>query len=96
MDLNAALYDWNLTTVVPEGKIEVVITFNGEVEQKWQHTLPSPIVRVWKWNGKNLSEVNLFVTKNIPVVSYSDPVLPSIYLGMHNRQVCSQGTFRQY
>ncbi|KAJ8923794.1 hypothetical protein NQ315_010376 [Exocentrus adspersus] len=87
IDSHAKEFDWNLTAVLPEGKLRASLILNN-VERTWQYTFTSPIVRVWGWNGKNLTEVNLFSQKNIPnVVISSEAYLPSIYIGMHNRQL---------
>ncbi|KAJ8970001.1 hypothetical protein NQ314_001430 [Rhamnusium bicolor] len=86
IDTTSKLFDWNLTATLPEGKLRASTVLNN-VEHSWQYTFPSPIVRVWRWSGRNLSEVNLFAPKNIPNIIISAPFLPSIYIGMHNKQL---------
>ncbi|CAH1153719.1 unnamed protein product [Phaedon cochleariae] len=79
-------YDWNLTAVLPEGKLRASIRHEN-MEDSWTHIFPSPIVRVWKWNGKNISEIDLFAVENVPGVVSSGLSWPSIYIGMHNKQL---------
>ncbi|XP_018578917.1 eukaryotic translation initiation factor 2-alpha kinase [Anoplophora glabripennis] len=86
IDGHTKLFDWNLTAVLPEGKLKASTILNN-VEHSWQYTFTSPIVRIWRWSGKNLTEVNLFAPNNIPNLIISSSYLPSIYIGMHNRQL---------
>ncbi|KAJ8949152.1 hypothetical protein NQ318_012900 [Aromia moschata] len=85
IDPTSKTFDWNLTAVLPEGKLTASTILNN-VEHSWQYQFNSPIVRVWRWTGRNLSEVDLFAPKNIPNILIS-PILPSIYIGMHNKQL---------
>ncbi|KAG5899731.1 hypothetical protein JTB14_030119 [Gonioctena quinquepunctata] len=80
------LYDWNVTAILPEGKIKASITYDNQV-QSWTHIFSAPIVRVWKWTGKNLAEIDLFAPKNIPNIVVADSLCPSIYVAMHNKQL---------
>nr|CAH7751849.1 unnamed protein product [Callosobruchus chinensis] len=87
IDDQVRLYDWNLTAIVPKGLIRVVISHENMQQYSWQHIFTSPIVRIWKWTGRNLTEVNLFATQGVPKVIADTPLLPSIYLGMHDEQL---------
>lgn len=60
---------------------------NNMVENSWQYKFNSPIVRVWRWDGMKLGEVNLFDTKNMPGLVTTNSILPSIYVGMDKKQV---------
>ncbi|CAH1964479.1 unnamed protein product [Acanthoscelides obtectus] len=87
IDNQVRLYDWNLTAIVPKGLLRVVISQENVTKHSWQHTFTSPIVRIWKWTGSNLTEVNLFTNQGVPKVITDTPLLPSIYLGMHDEQL---------
>nr|XP_023011887.1 eukaryotic translation initiation factor 2-alpha kinase [Leptinotarsa decemlineata] len=83
---NIQLFNWNVTAVLPEGKIKASISHNDQV-QSWIHTFSAPIVRVWRWTGKNLVEINLFAPRNMPNIIIDESLCPSIYLAMHNKQL---------
>ncbi|XP_060516422.1 eukaryotic translation initiation factor 2-alpha kinase isoform X2 [Cylas formicarius] len=85
--INTKPLTWNVSAVVPKGLL-FVSTFATQKTNSWQIQLNAPIVRVWVWNGVTLSEVDLFVPKNIPtLMTGSAGNLPSLYIGMHNRQL---------
>lgn len=79
------LINWNFSAIIPEGKLFALVKNNDE-EVRWNFNFNSPIVKIWKWNGKDLSEVNIFLLQNATDLVGSQ-FLPSIYLGMHNRQL---------
>lgn len=73
-----AVLDLNITAILPEG---IVKSFgNG---YNWQYKFPSPIVNVWKWDGKILSQINLFAPKSVN----TNEISPVLYIGMHKKQV---------
>lgn len=77
--------DWNFSAIIPEGKLSAFVKHNN-LERKWQYIFSAPIVRIWTWNGKDLSEVNIFsLPTSQEIVGKS--FLPSLYLGMHKRQL---------
>ncbi|XP_072402239.1 eukaryotic translation initiation factor 2-alpha kinase [Diabrotica undecimpunctata] len=73
---NTDKVDWNVSAILPDGILKVSFRHN-DVNNKWNHVFTSPIVRVWIWSGKNMSEIDLFVPGHSP----------SIYLGMHEKQL---------
>lgn len=77
--------DWNFSAVIPEGKLFAFMRHNDE-ENGWQYIFDAPIVKIWKWNGKDLSEVNVFSLQNVQKI-VTTSFLPSIYLGMHKQQL---------
>ncbi|XP_076261905.1 pancreatic eIF-2alpha kinase isoform X1 [Rhynchophorus ferrugineus] len=74
----------NITAVIPEGLLTVLLK-NNDIINTWQYKFNSPIVKVWTTNGLELNEVNLFSVKNTPNIV--DPLSPSIYIGMHQKQL---------
>ncbi|XP_057656757.1 eukaryotic translation initiation factor 2-alpha kinase [Diorhabda carinulata] len=86
INLNSDLFDWNISAIVPEGELKVYVTHKN-VEHLWTYVFPSPIVRIWKFSGKDVSEIDLFSLKNAPQVVPDSSIFPSIYLGMHKKQL---------
>lgn len=86
INLNSDLFDWNVSAIVPEGKLRVFVTHKN-VEHLWNYVFPSPIVRIWKFSGKDVSEIDLFSLKNAPQFVPDGSISPSIYLGMHKKQL---------
>lgn len=84
--IDPKLFNPNITAVVPEGLLSVSLEKNGLTE-KWQYRFNAPIVRVWNWNGMELNEVNLFLSKNAPQLVTPTSLLPSIYIGIHKKQL---------
>lgn len=84
-DPNVNLFSWNITAVVPDG-ILIANSAHGMIHDNWQYQFPSPIVRIWKWNGHTLSEVDLFKLR-ADQSSKELELTPSIYLGMHKKQL---------
>ncbi|KAL1492916.1 hypothetical protein ABEB36_011082 [Hypothenemus hampei] len=86
--VDTKLFESNVTAILPEGLVKV--SFIKE-ERNWQYKFHSPIVKIWKWDGMKLHEVNLFDSQNIPgLENPSSNILPSIYVGMHRRQLYIQ------
>lgn len=82
-------YEFDISAILPEGKLNAKI-IRDATEYSWDHTFTSPIVSIWKWNGQDLEAVNVF--KTMPKTEMVE--MPhAIYLGMHNKQVCSIGTY---
>lgn len=79
-------FNSNISAIVPEGLLLVSARKNNLGEMSWQYKFHSPIVRVWKWDGSSLEEINLFEPKNMPGL-VTPEILPSIYIGMHKKQV---------
>lgn len=69
----------NITAVPPEGLV-IVKRVNSQ-QLLFQHKFDSPIVEVWHWNGLELIDIDIFD----PATDNS--ILPSIYLGMYQRQL---------
>ncbi|CAH1103142.1 unnamed protein product [Psylliodes chrysocephalus] len=97
INLNSELFDWNVSAILPEGKLRASVVHNN-VEESWNYIFDSPIVKIWRWSGKNLSEIDLFAPRNVPqVVTTGTSLLPSIYLGMHNKQLyIHESSFMQH
>lgn len=85
--IDTKLFDSNVSAVIPEGLLLVSSIRNNLEEHIWQYKFHSPIVRVWKWDGMKLNEVNLFEPRNLPGLITQSTILPSIYIGMHKKQV---------
>lgn len=79
-------FNSNISAIVPEGLLLVSARKNNLGEMSWQYKFHSPIVRVWKWDGSSLEEINLFEPKNMPGL-VTPEILPSIYIGMHKKQL---------
>ncbi|CAG9759267.1 unnamed protein product [Ceutorhynchus assimilis] len=84
--IDTKVFDANISAVIPEGLLSVSSMKNNK-EQSWQYKFQSPIVRVWKWDGIALTEINLFESKNMPGLIASPNIMPSIYIGMHKKQL---------
>lgn len=83
------LFDWNITTILPEGKIHASKIFD-KIEKTWKYKFDAPIVRVWRWNGQNLDEINLFAPRTVPKLifdSAENQLTFAIYVGMHDYQL---------
>lgn len=80
INLNPDVTKFNLSAILPEGIVTAKIE-QGQV--LWTHQFDSPIVNVWKWDGRDIVTVNLF--------DYAKPsetlLSPAIYVGMHNKQL---------
>ncbi|XP_044257355.1 eukaryotic translation initiation factor 2-alpha kinase [Tribolium madens] len=87
-DSNKNLFNWNISAIIPDGLL-LASNFQNNVETTWQYQFPSPIVRVWRWNGHKLTEINLFQVKN----SKETEISPAIYLGMHKKQLYIHESF---
>ncbi|XP_066152820.1 eukaryotic translation initiation factor 2-alpha kinase [Euwallacea fornicatus] len=85
--IDTKVFDSNISAIIPEGLLFVSSIKENMEESTWQYKFHSPIVRVWKWDGSNLNEVNLFEPKNMPGLIVPANVLPSIYIGMHKKQL---------
>lgn len=85
VDQTSNLFNWNISAIIPDG---LLIASNSEenVKTSWQYHFNSPIVRIWKWDGKKISEIDLFAIKT-DKSSVGTQISPSIYLGMHKKQV---------
>lgn len=82
IDLTAKRRQWNVTAVLPDGVIQVTQILDS-IATSWHYKFTSPIVKIWKWSGFDLQEIDLFSLKTGPESSIS----PAIYVGMHNRQL---------
>lgn len=76
----------NISAIVPKGLLLVSARNNHLGEFSWQYKFHSPIVRVWKWDGSSLEEINLFEPKHTSGL-VTPEILPSIYVAMHKNQV---------
>ncbi|XP_066247464.1 eukaryotic translation initiation factor 2-alpha kinase [Euwallacea similis] len=85
--IDTKVFDSNISAIIPEGLLFVSSIKDNMEESTWQYKFHSPIVRVWKWDGIKLHEVNLFQPKNMPGLVVPANVLPSIYIGMHKKQL---------
>lgn len=83
IDVNAKKIKWNITTVLPDGLLEVNHVLNN-AHVSWQYQFASPIVKVWKWSGVSLEEIDMFTPK---AESFLSPINAALYIGMHNKQV---------
>jgi translation initiation factor 2-alpha kinase 3 len=85
IDPTTNLFNWNLTAIIPDGLL-IASNYGNNVKTTWQYHFPSPIVRVWKWNGYKLSEIDLFEMK-VKKDSGETQMSPAIYIGMHKKQL---------
>ncbi|XP_044766134.1 eukaryotic translation initiation factor 2-alpha kinase [Coccinella septempunctata] len=83
IDVNARKIKWNITAVLPDGLLEVDHVLN-DAHVSWQYQFSSPIVKVWKWSGTTLEEIDMFTQKTETFLS---PINAAIYIGMHNKQL---------
>ena len=86
-DPTTNLFNWNVTAIMPDGLL-IASNYQDNVKITWQYHFTSPIVRVWKWNGHELTEIDLFQSKSDKEASDTQ-VSPAIYVGMHKKQVFS-------
>lgn len=92
-DYNRIANDIEIKVIVPEGLVWAINKTNPNVKL-WQHKFDSPIVSIWREgftdnNQGRLKSVNLF--DNTIFGSSSRFISsPSIYVGMHNRQLYIQ------
>lgn len=70
-------YEFNIGAVLPEGKLNVHVKSDLNLHS-WDYKFTSPIVNIWKFNGRVLDVVDVF---------NSNADASAIYLGMHNKQV---------
>lgn len=77
--VNVEKFKFNLSAVLPDG---LIIATDESSEIIWQYQFNSPIVNIWKWNGKEVEEVNLFTMPNGNDVTD----VAQLYIGMHNKQ----------
>lgn len=83
-DPTVDLFDWNITAIIPDGLfLASKIHTKSNIHVNWQYHFSSPIVRIWKWNGFKLTEIDLFNNKQ----SYNPQLSPAVYIGMHKKQV---------
>ncbi|XP_035719157.1 eukaryotic translation initiation factor 2-alpha kinase-like [Vespa mandarinia] len=93
--------EFELKVIVPEGLIWAVKK-NSPSVKLWQYKFDSPIVTIWQKentkninNNKGLKEVNLF--DNSQWIWGSEFAIgPSIYIGMHDRQLYVQENAQVY
>ncbi|XP_050314345.1 eukaryotic translation initiation factor 2-alpha kinase [Anthonomus grandis grandis] len=83
---DSKMFDANISAIIPKGLLLVSSIKNNIEEYNWQYKFHSPIVKVWKWDGMKLGEINLFDSKSPELVT-SGGILPSIYIGMHKKQL---------
>ncbi|KAL3289494.1 hypothetical protein HHI36_022915 [Cryptolaemus montrouzieri] len=83
IDVDAKKTSWNITAVLPDGVLKVVQNVKS-IHNSWEYKFTSPIVKVWKWSGTDLEDVNVFTPKENSNVS---PINAALYVGMHNKQL---------
>ncbi|KAK9890482.1 hypothetical protein WA026_010563 [Henosepilachna vigintioctopunctata] len=83
IDINAKKTKWNITAVLPDGLLKVTQILHN-VHTSWKHSFFSPIVKVWKWNGIDIEEVDMFLPQDETIIS---PISAALYIGMHNKQL---------
>lgn len=71
-------YEFNISAVLPKGKLSVGVKTDSNF-YTWDYEFTSPIVDIWKFNGRDLNSVDVFKS--------DIDASPAIYLGMHNKQV---------
>lgn len=74
-------YEFDITAVLPDGKLNAKITSDFQ-EYLWNYQFTSPIVNIWKFDGRDLDVVDIFKAASDDFDSAS-----AIYLGMHNKQL---------
>lgn len=79
INYNAEIMSLNLTAILPKGQLNASNDKQGFL---WSYNFNSPIVHVWKFNGKDLITVDLFDSTKPAAHGLS----PAIYLGIHNKQ----------
>lgn len=82
---NMKVENINISAVLPEGLLSASEVDNPS-KIVWQHKFNTPIVAVWRWNGREIIPLNLFSSPAI-MVSKKKTDTPSIYVGMHNKQL---------
>ncbi|KAF5303410.1 hypothetical protein FQR65_LT08252 [Abscondita terminalis] len=85
IDVNLKSTHINISAVLPEGLL-VASKVEQLSEVIWQHKFETPIVAVWRWNGRELMPLNLFSSPGA-MAPKSKTDVPSIYVGMHNKQL---------
>ncbi|XP_012223213.2 eukaryotic translation initiation factor 2-alpha kinase-like [Linepithema humile] len=88
-----------IKAIIPEGLIWAV-SKNDPVVKLWQHKFDSPIVTIWRENASktstnkgSLEQINLFDSSQWTWGSEHSTVNPSLYLGMHEKQLYVQENF---
>lgn len=78
--------NFKIETILPEGRIYAV---SDQDQILWTQTLESPIVSVWHYKNGDLKLVDVFKNSHWSW-SLSDNNFPSIYVGMHKKQLYIQ------
>ncbi|XP_077291029.1 pancreatic eIF-2alpha kinase [Arctopsyche grandis] len=85
--------------VVPEGII-CAVQKNSPHNVVWKHKLSAPIVNAWYVEDSKIRNVDLFGVPYVPNSSEDMPIrpppaiTPTVYVGMHNRQLYIQESVR--
>ncbi|KAL2742325.1 eukaryotic translation initiation factor 2-alpha kinase isoform X1 [Vespula maculifrons] len=98
---NENIPEFELKVIVPEGLIWAVKK-NAPTVKLWQYKFDSPIVTIWQKentqsinDNNGLKQVNLFDNSQWAWGS-EFPIGPSIYIGMHDRQLYVQENAKVY
>ncbi|KAK2583655.1 hypothetical protein KPH14_009590 [Odynerus spinipes] len=98
---NGNIPDFELKVIVPEGLIWAVKK-NAPTVKLWQHKFDTPIVTIWQEekvkstnNNRGLKQINLFDNSQWTWGS-GFAIGPSVYIGMHDRQLYIQENAKVY
>lgn len=83
IEVNSKNENFNISATLPLGLL-TASKIGVSAEILWQHKFDSPIVSVWRWNGRELLSLNLFKPVVSNVQTNNDP---SLYVAMHNKQL---------
>lgn len=101
INVDVSVASLQLRAILPDGVVSA-LTFHSQEEEaslKWRHSFGSPIVNVWTWDGKDLLDVDLFLSEFVEeeeenVLSGSSVKrkqklvpTPAIYLAAHQKQL---------
>lgn len=81
--------DWEISAIVPDGSLFATPIKPKPNLTSWSYKFAPPIVQVWRWDGRELTEINLFAPKNFEPLQHSES-MPAIYIGMHEKQLYIQ------
>ncbi|KAB0801166.1 hypothetical protein PPYR_05520 [Photinus pyralis] len=85
VNTNMKVTNINISAVLPEGLLSA-----SHMEKPtniiWQYKFDTPIVAIWRWDGREVTPLNLFSSPAV-MVSKKKADTPSIYVGMHNKQL---------
>ncbi|XP_018333470.1 eukaryotic translation initiation factor 2-alpha kinase [Agrilus planipennis] len=82
INIDPEVHEYKITAILPNGHI--IANSEKTLLEPWDFKFNSPIVGIWKWDGRSLSQVDLF---EFPIENKLPLVPPSIYVGMYKKQL---------